>query len=207
MPVRAYAHGSPASAWTQKGTVHHLTSPTSLHIRAIKLWPTGQPWDPSSVQFRDSEAAVLDPGNPRAVSTRSIKWIANLHRHEQFWRGHGRSPRERTRDLSTLPAFERRLGEWARYQRRTEERLCAFQVIRLDVSPSFRWDPQETRWTHSWEACARHLRKTGSLPRLNSVDAAEFALARWLGRQLRLRRIGMLLPERADRLDRMVRGD
>ena len=92
--------------------MHDFTSPTSLHVQAIKLWPNGQLWDPSSLRYRDAEAAALYPASTHVVSTRTSKWIASLHQHEQFWRVHGRAPRERTRDLSTLPAVERRLGEW-----------------------------------------------------------------------------------------------
>ena len=96
------------------------------------------------------------------------------------------------------------MAEWARYQRRLEYELCRFQKIRLDVSPSFEWDPQQAAWDARSLSCIRHVSTTGQLPHLNVTDPAEFANARWLGRQLRHLEVGTLLPDRADRLKELL---
>ncbi len=89
----------------------------------------------------------------------------------------GRAPRENTRARTTLGDEERRLGEWARYQRRFEDQLNAYQRARLDVSPAFDWDPLESVWRTNLAACVTFVKDMGDLPRLNGEDAREFALA------------------------------
>lgn len=106
---------------------------------------------------------------------------------------------------ATLTDEERNLGEWARYQRRFEDRLNAYQRARLDVSPAFDWDPLEHIWNERFAACVAFFEKTGTLPRLNAADTAEFTLARWLGRQLHRLKTGRLEQKRADALHRLLR--
>jgi hypothetical protein len=178
--------------------MHEYPTPAQLHQRAMKVWPAGLEWDARSSLLRSIEAELvagvseLRPKEER----RAANWISALHRHEQFWRDRERSPREKTRNLATLPDGERWLGEWGRYQRRTKL-LVRYQMIRLDVSPSFSWDPQESAWIANYDACARHRRMNGSLPRLTSADRDEFVLARWLGRQLGQLRAGTASADRA----------
>jgi hypothetical protein len=187
--------------------MHEYPTPAQLHQRAMELWPADSEWDARSSLLRSIEAAVvtgvaeLHPKDGR----RAANWIGTLHRHEQFWRARERSPREKTRNAATLPDEERWLGEWSRYQRRTT-RLVRYQVIRLDVSPSFSWDPQQSAWIANYEACSRHKRMNGSLPRLTSADRDQFVLARWLDRQLGQLRAGAL-PHRRARLLRELLSD
>ena len=131
---------------------------------------------------------------------RARNWAETIHRHEDFWRLHGRSPRENTRNRSALPSSERHAGEWARRQRRYERNLTRYQAIRLDISPSFRWDPHEEAWQSRLDECIQHRIATGRIPYLNLADAAEFGLARWLGRQMRLLQYGSQPASRAARL-------
>ena len=146
----------------------------------------------------DDRAASGDALPISGRARRAENWVAALYRYEAFWRTHAHAPRENTRDRKALPAGERRMGEWARYQRRLEDRLCLYQRIRLDLSPAFVWDPHEAAWQANWDACTRHFAVTGVLPRLNSNDQIEFALARWLARQLRHYQTGTLpKPRRA----------
>jgi hypothetical protein len=137
-------------------------------------------------------AGVPDPD----VSKRASRWLRALYLYEGFHRVHDRTARENTRNRATLPPSERRLGEWARYQRRFEDALNSYQRIRLDVSPAFVWDLHNNAWQLNLEACAQHLYNTGNLPILNGADPAEFRLARWLGRQLRQLQTGTLAPQR-----------
>jgi hypothetical protein len=141
-----------------------------------------------------------------SAKRRLVNWVVALHRHEDHWRIHRRAPRENTRNRASLPGHERRLAEWARYQRRYQDNLCGYQLLRLDVSPSFQWDPQEAAWKSHFEACLRHRRLTGTLPYLNSSDTVEFTRARWLGRQLRQLKTGTLRPDRAQLLAELLRG-
>ena len=187
--------------------MHEYPTPAQLYQRAMKLWPNDSEWDARSSLLRSIEAElVAEVAEPQLKQgRRAANWINTLHRHEQFWRDRERSPREKTRNLATLPDGERWLGEWSRYQRRTKL-LVRYQVIRLAVSPSFSWDPQESAWIANYDACARHKRMNGSLPRLTSADRDEFVLARWLGRQLRQLQSGTMPEGRAVLLPSLLNG-
>ena len=187
--------------------MHEYPTPAQLHQRAMKLWPDGLEWDARSSLLRSVEAELVSGVDELRlrVGRRAANWISTLQRHEQFWRDIERAPREKTRNPATLPDEERWLGEWSRYQRRTEL-LNQYQLIRLDISPSFSWDPQESAWIANYDACARHKRMNGSLPRLTSSDRDEFVLARWLGRQLRQLQSGTMPEGRAVLLPSLLNG-
>ena len=181
--------------------MHDEHTPASLCLQAFALWQAEDPADGSLAYWTaDNDTSNGVEINARSSSGWAKKWVVKLHRYEDFWRSEGRSPRENTRDLSTLPGAERRLGQWGRYQRRFEENLCRYQEIRLDISPAFRWDPLEEAWQARLDACSKHRDTTGRLPYLNSSDPVEFALARWLGRQLRQLQRGTQPSTRAERL-------
>ena len=178
-----------------------LFAPIALHVRALALWQFEETID-GSLEYLKAEKALL------AIETlvvpfgkRPRNWVLALQRHESFWRTKGRHPRENTRNRDTLPKPESRLGGWGRYQRRFEENLSRYQIIRLDVSPSFRWDPHEEAWQKNLDACISHLMRTGRDPFHNSADLVELALARWLGRQMRQLQHGTQPPDRASRLE------
>jgi len=137
---------------------------------------------------------------------RAANWITRLHAYEHFWARSGRTPRENTRDRSALPASERRLGEWARYQRRFEFDLSQYQRARLDVSPAFDWDPWAANWERQLSACRDHLTRSGRLPLHDDGDVDEFRLARWLGRALKQMRSGRLPSDREDSLAALLDG-
>jgi len=172
-------------------------SPRTLYIFASALWAETGDEDQLSVLYEAAEEKTTrDSGAP--VPARQLRWILRLHTYEEFWAENGRSARENTRNRATLPADERRLGEWARYQRRFEAELSRYQRLRLDVSPAFDWDPQEASWQKNMNACLSFLDRTGSLPRLDSTNRRQFALARWLARQFRLVQTGALPAVRAE---------
>ncbi|MFD7871517.1 hypothetical protein ACFV3I_13595 [Microbacterium sp. NPDC059771] len=178
-------------------------TPEDLHAQADALWRSTNPADPSADSFAQAVELVLTgrTGAPRRVAN----WVQALHRYEGHWGENERSPRENTRARDTLPADERRLGEWARYQRRFADQLNGYQHARLDVSPAFEWDPLETLWQTRFMACATFVRINRRLPRLHADDRAEFLLARWLGRQLHRLQTGRLEQTRADDLHRLLR--
>ena len=181
--------------------MHDEHTPASLCLQAFALWQAEDPADGSLAYWTaDNFISNGVEINARSSSGWAKKWVVKLHRYEDFWRSEGRSPRENTRDLSTLPGTERRLAQWARYQRRFEENLCRYQEIRLDISPAFRWDPHEEAWQARLDACSDHRDTTGRLPYLNSSDPVEFSHARWLGRQLRQLQRGTQPSTRAVRL-------
>lgn len=162
--------------------------------------------DDDSLIFLEAErqALGLPPVSDIQAGNRARNWVRKLHRYEDFAHRHGRTPRENTRNRSALPTPERHLGEWARYQRRHEERLTRSQRVRLDVSPAFTWDPHEAAWGASFDRCLRHVTSTGRLPTLTAADPVEFAAARWLSRQLRQLQAGTLPPERAHPVNRLL---
>lgn len=179
------------------------TTPRTLYLHASILWGAIIDTDPRSSRYEAAEDRItLHSAEP--VPVRQRRWISQLHTYESFWVEHGNSARENTRDRGSLPDEERRLGEWARYQRRKRADLCIYQTIRLDVSPAFEWDPQTAAWNSNYSACRQHLLATGTLPILDATDPDQFALARWLGRQLDLRRRHLLPQPRAAHLDSLM---
>lgn len=195
------------TSWPAKGPpVQIYPTPSELYRRAIASWPPADHWDNASLLVRRIEAQHLTGTAPlpRPGHRLATTWVRTLHRHEQFWRDHLQSPREKTRNRAMLPSAERLLGEWARRQRRTRHLLSGYQVLRLGVSPSFAWDLRERAWISNYDACHRHLRKTGTLPSLAGASPEQFALARWLGRQLHARKDGTLAPDRAALLQMLI---
>jgi len=182
--------------------MHGHSTPKYLHDQAAKRWAELDDQDPRARDYllADESASRGDGPDSAVASKLAMKWANLVFRYESFWREEGRSPRENTRNRNALPPSERRLGEWARYQRRFEDGLTLFQKVRLDVSPAFSWDPWGQRWEQNYAMCARIITETGVLPRLVADDQTEFASARWLNRQLRLLKTGALTATRADRL-------
>lgn len=148
--------------------------------------------------------ARLSAGVSEGLLRRAHNWLFRLHRYEQFWNERGRTPRERTRDITTLPDEERRLGEWAARQRRFEHGLTTYQRARLDVSPAFEWDPWDAQWHRNLTACGDLLSRSGRLPALSAEGSSEHALARWLGRQLRANQSRRLAPSRQKALAELL---
>ena len=177
-------------------------TPEELHARALAAWRSHDPGDTAAARYANTEARMLT-GQP-AQHKRAERWVTALHRYEQFWRSGGRRPRENTRAQATLPATERRMGEWARYQRRFENKLNAHQRARLDVSPAFTWHPWGTTWQANLAACLDFIERTGRPPRLSHSDDHEFALARWLGRQLHRLQRGQLPSDRVAALNALL---
>ena len=182
-----------------------VPTPEELHRRALQRWRANTEPDTASEPYVLADMVVtfgIETEQP--PSKWAINWARALRRYEQFWCDVGRSARENTKIRATLPTSERLLGEWARYQRRFEDHLTAFQEIRLEVSPAFSWDPVDSAWNARLDACRRHVEKTGRLPFLNGDNAVEFALARWLNRQLHQLQIGTQPPARAARLSELL---
>jgi hypothetical protein len=172
------------------------STPRALYSFASIIWAETADEDPRSAIYEAVEEK-LTRGSGAPVAARPYRWLRQLHEYEAFWTVSGKAPRENTRDRPSLPAEERRSGEWARYQRRFERDLNSSQHIRLDVSPAFEWDPWEATWQRKLRAYASHLARTGRLPTLDSTDQKIFALARWFTRQLQLLQTGMLADHRA----------
>ncbi|MCY7403985.1 MAG: hypothetical protein LH475_05040 [Cryobacterium sp.] len=191
----------PLSGGPGRHHVHDNLTPAALCAQAFAALQAEETADGSLEYWAADQALSSQPeASGPLPGKRARNWAEALHRHEGFWRTHGRSPRENTRNRSSLPPSERHAGEWARRQRRYEQNLTRYQVIRLDISPSFRWDPHEAAWQSRLVECIQHRIATGRIPYLNVVDAAEFSLARWLGRQMRLLQYGAHPAARAERL-------
>lgn len=156
-----------------------------LYQAAHEMWAAmPDPDRPQSEQYQAADETLSRGHHGDAIRARAGNWVRTLHRYEAFWRRHGSSPRENTRNRSSLSSIERRLGEWARYQRRFEANLSAYQHARLTVSPAFAWDPHGSAWSEQLMRCHDQLARNRRLPYLNSQDAAEFTAARWLNRQI-----------------------
>lgn len=179
----------------------HL-DPTGLHTAAVQRWNDTNPTARTGDALISAEAELI--AGHAVTEPRPRKWVLALYRYELLWRSTGRTPRENTRARGTLTAEERRLADWARYQRRTEQDLTTYQLIRLDASPAFRWDPRGEHWQSRLNACITFHGVEGRLPMLSSSSPDEFALARWMGRQMRRRQQHELSPEQAAALDALM---
>jgi len=177
-------------------------TPEHLHALARTIWLNTDPDDTRAA--RSAEAVDRHFTGQPATRARATRWITTLHNYEAFQAMAGRTPRENTRARHTLDADERHLGEWARYQRRFEEHLNAYQRARLEVSPAFEWDLRAANWNRNLTAAHAHRQRTGTLPRLNSADPREFALGRWLGRALRDLHDKKLPADRANQLHELL---
>lgn len=179
-------------------------TPAQLHDLATDRWLTSQPDDPLAARYYAAMKAMLTDGG--TVPARPLAWARSILRYEQFTTAQDRTPRQKIRRDASSSDSERHLGEWARYQRRSIDRLNAYQRARLDVSPAFAWDVQASAWERSFRACVAHRVRTGELPHLDHTDPKEFALARWLGRQLRELQQGRLEQWRAQQLTELLGG-
>lgn len=172
-----------------------------LHERAATCWRASKPTDTESERDEAAgQAAAFDaPIAWDGPTSRAMNWARSLDAYETFWRTSlpRHAPRENTRNPSSLSQAERNGGEWARYQRRFQDRLSAFQTIRLTVSPAFQWDPVEAAWMKHLGQCRLHYVTHRRLPLLNGANPEEFALARWLNRQLRQMQMGTQPPVRS----------
>lgn len=186
--------------------MHEEESPSGLHLKARYLLRQTRFIDERSPMYEMADEAIANDSDHSEgeLFRRAVNWVLALHRYEGHWRTNADRPRENTRDRASLPAAERRMGEWARYQRRFAERLCQYQMMRLEVSPAFVWDPHEADWQATLEKCTDHARRTGHLPHLAGDDPREFALARWLGRQLRQMQEGALPESRVSRVSALL---
>jgi hypothetical protein len=176
-----------------------------LHERAVSEYELGGP-DATGTPFLEAERLFLARAgrSSSAISKRAFNWTSKLYRYELFTAENGRTPRENTRNRVSLPPGERRLGEWAGYQRRMQDRLSRFQWIRLDLSSAFEWDPLESQWQSRLEEYRSFVSAHGRQPFLNPEEPSEFRLARWVARQLDSLRIGSLPLDRAMRFEQLV---
>ena len=156
--------------------------------------------DDVSRQYYEAENA-LHAGHITGHGRRALAWAIALRAYESFWATNGVTARENTRNRSTLPPEERRMGEWARYQRRYRGALCAYQQCRLDASLAFDWDPQQAAWDRHLRACIEHRRETGRLPQVGAHRPQEHTHARWLNRQLALAQTRQLPGNRVAKLN------
>lgn len=182
------------------------SSPQALHQLAVALWMSDADDDPQSHLYVSASESLTGAVSPRrrTLSKRAVNWIVTIVAFEWFTAVFGRTPRENSRIRAAVPKDERQLGEWARYQRRFEGVLTGFQRARLDVSPAFQWDILESEWMRRADTIEAHIVAHGQLPALTKEDKDEFALARWLGRQLRYNQTGTLAPSRASRLSQLL---
>lgn len=185
------------------GKDHTLTVDTHrLHALADSRRLMDNPHDVAAELCSRAEGAILAGW---LINEPIQEWVLTLHRYEAFWQEHGNAPRENTRALHTLESDERRLGDWARYQRRFRDTRNSYQLARLDVSPAFEWDPWEARWQRNYEAVRLHVERTRDLPRLRQSDPVELALARWFNRQLEGLHDGVLPEERRRQIEQLLR--
>lgn len=177
-------------------------TPHDIHRAALTRWRNEYPDDASSQAYVDAEILALE--GDRSTARRPARWIATLLEYEAFTHTHGRTPREKPGTNTPLTQVERRLAEWARYLRRFEENLSDYQVARLEESPAFVWDLRNSAWGNTFERCTTFANEHGRLPHLNQANTTEFALARWLRRQLHHQHTGSADRARVSQIEALL---
>lgn len=119
--------------------------------------------------------------NPRA---HTVNWLATVEAVESFVDRWHRLPRHRN-GSTRADREEARLADWLTTQRRQwhEGRLGAYQRVRLEALPTFRWDPREEHWFMRLDEYDAFLRRRRRRPRVRAEDPVERRLARWVLRQ------------------------
>ena len=157
-----------------------------------------------SILFYRIDCALAD-GEPVTKFPRSqpVLWIVNVRDAEDFVTEFERLPRENNRlPVGVISQRERVLADFLRYQRRaaTRERLCSYQVGRLETLAGFSWSPQDDLWQHNYVSYRQFVAE-GRSPSSRSQDEHERRLAIWGSKQRFRRRRGDLSEERIALLD------
>lgn len=142
---------------------------------------------------------------PRHLSddeTASIRYLraaqlrATAYRRETAWL-------QRLDDLddalTTGAPLDAKQTAWVKNQRRSDH-LCALQMRLLEALPGWTWSPREDAWIARAEELSRFLISSRRAPRIRTEDPVERRLAYWLGRQLRLMRLGELSRTQVQRV-------
>jgi hypothetical protein len=175
-----------------------LASGTRAHLSADEA---------RSVLFYRIDRAMAD-GEPSAEFPRSqpVLWVKNLRDTADFVGEFGRMARENNRlPVPLISARERTLADWVRYQRRpaTRDRLCTYQVMRLETVPGFSWSPHDDLWTRSYDDYLQFVLDRRRSPSSRSVDVRERQLAIWASKQRYHHRRDALSEERAGLLNEL----
>ena len=116
-------------------------------------------------------------GDAKHLSQREKKWLTRFQDAETFSVDHQLLPKEKSSD-----PVEASIAKWLSRQRTNLNRLCLYQIDLLNTLP-FEWDPRDAHRTEQLNGYAEFVARQGRLPRRRSTDAAERALARWVGRR------------------------
>lgn len=172
----------------------------SQHLRSIP--PRARTVDEArSLQFLDTEEALLSGAAPDGAGQAVIRWVLRLHEVEAFVAEHRRLPTYNRRRKGELDPYETRLEGWLRTQRAAHETLSSYQQARLDSIPGFAWRVRDAQWSATLQSYRAYLIATGSAPRERSHDPREEALASWAVKQRQLRRRGRLSQDRERQLE------
>ena len=156
-----------------------------------------------SLQYFSVDLALRSGQQVLEPSRRVRNWVTSLLQLERFTFDEGRLPRENNRlDRGQITGEERRLTEWARYQRRTATQIqhCAYQTRRLETVPGFRWNPLSDQWRQNFDEYFRFVTRYGA-PAYRSKNAEQHKLASWASRQRRAHALGVLPLDRFELLD------
>lgn len=130
-----------------------------------------------------------DARAPRSVR----KWNENALELERFSRSQGRTPKRNARHPGGgVSPEELRLHNWVRYQRRSMNTLCTYQITRLVRIPHFEFDPLEEAWDSHLAELGAFIAREGRHPSRHSPESEERRLGVWKDQQRTAARRGTL---------------
>lgn len=119
----------------------------ALHDRWVRLsaGPADDDVTARSLTYFTAETGIGTHEVP--VPRRVSNWVELLLALEQYVERTEEFPRRNSRrQPDEIDPLVEKLANWARYQRRTELRLCTYQRERLECVRGFSWTPIDDGW-------------------------------------------------------------
>jgi hypothetical protein len=161
-----------------------------------------------SLSYYFTELSLIhDPGSAAVAGDRVMTWSTSVLALDAFVHAEKRMPRENNRlPRDETPQVERRLADWATYQRTpaTRAQHCDYQRRRLSVIPGFSWSPLDDRWWEAYREYRAFITAHGRAPRYRSEEQDEKRLAAWAAKQRWRHRRSVLPGERSQALSALT---
>jgi len=138
-----------------------------------------------------------------SISTRMLRsidggWTSNYAATRAYMEEHGKTPSTENEDPVVIS-----LGEWCQGQRSRKKRgvLSSERIVRLESIPGWVWDYQQHVWDQAFRATIDYVDRCDELPHKNDSNPAVKRLGLWVAAQCARQNRGVLIPERARRLE------
>lgn len=150
------------------------------------------------MEIGDAFARAFDTRLIEATTSNWEFWYGLLERFAAARDGDARVPKEHVEDDGS------RLGQWAHVQRQLHGTgsLSDERAARLEALPGWTWKPFDASWEEGYATLGRFVaRNNHTRVPFRYVDEDGYPLGRWVGRQRKTFRAGLLSVERVARLE------